>query len=544
MKRFLLFPTSVCVLLFAASSNGQVPDWPELYNPFSLHTLHVQTIAPSDFDVIRADTTYDIEVPAYFWAENEAPVVVSIRRKSASAIPNELAADKKVSYKIDINEYHDDPDGIDVCVGIVDVNSGCVSKWKGVKKLSLENGDDQDVVQEGVAWYLHRLAAESELAYDAGMASWVKLYINGQYQGVYVNVEQPDKQFLKNRQIWELDGDTWLYKMSDIDSPTMKEGVEDEFGVEIDSPLAQEFCFAPFKKKRSCEMPEGFKALLEDNINMEGMLTFGAVSAFHGSHDDLFTKGKNFYYVDQGDGLTYKREYFQWDLDEAFLDFDPNLSIYQMSSDRANQYEDALIKLQDAPFRAEYNAIHSALFNGDSPVFSLMDLNADLDEMRMLLEDALFADSNAKNALQSFDLIQQYFDARIASIKSQLPSPPPDPGVDGEIHVGDMAGFGQSIDRRTWTATARVSIHDYMHTSLSGVTVSGLWGGGVTGNASCTTDSSGVCQVSILVSGKKIKSVAFTVSNLDPSGGESYVSAQNHDDDGNSDGTSINIAKP
>lgn len=72
MKRFLLLPTSVCVLLFAVSSNGQVPDWPELYDPFSLHTLHVQTIAPSDFDVIRADTTYDIEVPAYFWVENEA----------------------------------------------------------------------------------------------------------------------------------------------------------------------------------------------------------------------------------------------------------------------------------------------------------------------------------------------------------------------------------------------------------------------------------------------------------------------------------------
>lgn len=110
--------------------------------------------------------------------------------------------------------------------------------------------------------------------------------------------------------------------------------------------------------------------------------------------------------------------------------------------------------------------------------------------------------------------------------------------------MGDMAGFGESIDRRTWRATARVSIHDYLHAALSGVTVSGLWGGGVTGNATCTTDPSGVCDVSILVSGKKIKSVTFTVSNLDSSGGESYVSDQNHDDDGNSDGSSIDIAKP
>lgn len=543
MKRFIIAPI-LGALFFHSHLNGQVPEWPDLYDPFSLHTFHVQTIDPNDFDVIKADTTYDIEVPAYFWAENEAPIVVSIRRKSASAIPNELATDKKVSFKIDINEYHDDPDGVDLCVGVQGVTSGCVSKWKGVKKLSLENGDDQDVVQEGVVWYLHRLATESDLAYEAGMASWVKLYINGLYQGVYVNVEQPDKQFLKNRQMWQLDGDTWLYKMSDIDSPVMKEGVEDAFGVEIDSPLAQEFCFAPFKKKRACADPDNFKTLLEDNINMEGMLTFGAVAAFHGSHDDLFTKGKNFYYVDQGDGLSYKREYLQWDLDQAFFSFDPNLSIYQMSTDRANQYEDALIKQQDAPFRAEYNAIHSRLVEGDNPVFSLEDLNADLDAMRFLLEDALVEDQNAKQALQSFDVIQQYFGLRLAAIRSQLPSPPPDPGLAGEIHVGDLAGVGESIDRRAWKATARITIHDHLHTGLSGVAVEGSWGAGVTETSTCTTDPSGVCEVSIVVTEKKQKNVAFTVLNLTPTGEESYLSLQNHDDDGNSDGTSIVIVKP
>ena len=203
-----LFVSTLSLFFVASHLHGQVPDWPDLYDPSELHTLHVQTLYATDFDLIRADTTYDIEVPAYFWAEGENPIIVSIRRKSASAIPNELAPDKKVSFKIDINEYHDDPDGVDVCVGLLGITSGCFSKWKGVKKLSLENGDDQDVVQEGVAWYLHRLAAESVLAYDAGMASWVKLFINGQYQGVYVNVEQPDKQFLKNRGQWELDGDT------------------------------------------------------------------------------------------------------------------------------------------------------------------------------------------------------------------------------------------------------------------------------------------------------------------------------------------------
>lgn len=57
---------------------------------------------------------------------------------------------------------------------------------------------------------------------------------------------------------------------------------------------------------------------------MEGMLTYGAVTAFHYSLDDLFAKGKNFYYIDQGDGLNVKREYVQWDLDSAFGSKEPN----------------------------------------------------------------------------------------------------------------------------------------------------------------------------------------------------------------------------
>ena len=541
--------SSALVVFFTAVSIvyprvvSAAPDWPDFYDPFSLHTLYVETVNPDDLAVIKNDTTFDIEVPAYLWVAGEEPVVVSIRRKSASAIPNELAADKKVSFKIDINEYHDDPNGVDICVGVTGITTGCLSKWKGVKKLSLENGDDQDVVQEGIAWYLHRLAAESELDYDAGMASWVKLYINGEYQGVYVNVEQPDKQFLKNRDIWELDGDTWLYKMSDIDSPNMKEGVEDEFGAEIDSPLTEEFCFAPFKKKRKCPTPEGFKALLEDNINMEGMLTFGAVAAFHGSADDLFTKGKNFYYVDQGDGFEYKREYYQWDLDQAFSNFDPNRNIYQMAADRANQYEDALIKLQDAPFRSEYNAIHDRLINGDTPVFSAASMAADIESLRILLQSALLEDPYSKSALDSFDVIQAYFGVRIAAIRSQLPSAPPEPGEDGVIHVGDLAGFGSRVDRRTWIATAQVSVHDYLHSGYEGVRVTGRWSGGLSGETVCVSDSSGLCEFDVTVTSKKVKKATFTVTGL-ASENDDYVDTENHDDDGNSDGTSIAIARP
>ena len=96
------------------------------------------------------------------------------------------------------------------------------------------------------------------------------------------------------------------------------------------------------------------------------------------------------------------------------------------------------------------------------------------------------------------------------SIKSQLP-PHHDPGVDGEIHVGDLAVLGvhRPPDRR---ATVRVSIHDYTYCTF-GVTVSGP-GAEASLETQCTTDS---CLSRVYIGVGKNKSVAFTVSNLDPS---------------------------
>lgn len=538
------YALSFTIGFFSITASAEVPDWPDLYEPFALYTLNVETVDPADFDLIRNDTTYDIEVPAWFRAENEEPILVSIRRKSASALPNELDPNKKVSFKIDINEYHDDPYGVDICAGVPGITEGCVSKWKGIKKLSLENGDDQNIADEGVAWYLHRLAADSGLDYNTGLASWVKLYINGQYQGVYVNVEQPDKQFLKNRGLWEVDGDTWLTKMSDQYSPEPKDGPEDDFG--IPSPTSEELCFAPFLDSGRCATPADFKAQVESRINMQGMLTFGAVTAFHYSPDDLFAKGKNFYYVDQGNGLNIKREYFQWDLDSAFGSKDPNRDMYRTGRGKHNQYEKALVDGESDPFRSEYNDIIEILINGGSPVFDADQLALDMQAFKDMLSEALAADPNDKGAAGAFDTLSQYFPLRIASMRDQLPAappPPPPPVGDNDIHVGDLDGGSIATSRNNWDALVTITVHDKVHVGLVGATVSGSWSGGIGGDTSCVTTDAGQCALGANVTKKKLKKVSFTVSDVSY-GGKSYVSSQNHDPDGDSDGTSITVNRP
>ena len=56
------------------------------------------------------------------------------------------------------------------------------------------------------------------------MVSWVRLNINETYTGVYVNAEQRNKQFLRNRELFTPD-ETWLYKVGDINGLELKVGV-------------------------------------------------------------------------------------------------------------------------------------------------------------------------------------------------------------------------------------------------------------------------------------------------------------------------------
>ena len=106
------------------------------------------------------------------------------------------------------------------------------------------------------------------------------------------------------------------------------------------------------------------------------------------------------------------------------------------------------------------------------------------------------------------------------------------------MHVGD-------IDRATttpkgkWSATVTISVHNGSHQPVANALVTASWGTG--GAVSCTTNAAGSC--------------AFTKSNLTPQtkltltvtnvqkASFVYQSQSNHDPDGDSNGTTIQISK-
>jgi hypothetical protein len=393
---------SALLMVFALTASGvNAQAWPDVFNPFQILNLNLQ-IADQDWNTIRFDTTNEIEVPAMFWADGETPILVSVRRKSSRALPSE-ADPIKIGLKIDINEF---------------VNG---QKWRDLTKVSLENGTDSGVVQEGLAWNLHRLASGS-YGYQAALASWVQVRINGQLIGVFVNAEQRDKQMLRNRGLWT-DDETWIFDQDDIGVPEIEEG--DGF-----SPTYDTLCYAPFRvgdKKGSGTCPTPTDAELANQlpllINMQGMLTQGAVDAYTDNPDALLSHGKNFQFVDFIDlnntGKDTRRLYFPWDLDAVFRSTTGN--IYASGSGRKvslSPYQQVI--LRHPVFRAQYNQIMSDLLNGP---LSVANVQSFLNQAEAVISTALANDpfpTTDGSPSDEFAQLRAWVAARDLSVRSQL----------------------------------------------------------------------------------------------------------------------------
>jgi len=401
---------SALVMVFVLTASGaNAQAWPDVFNPFQILTLNLQ-LADQDWDTIRHDTTNEIEVPAWFWADGETPILVSVRRKSSRALPSE-ADPIKIGLKIDVNELVDG------------------QKWRDLTKVSLENGADSGVVQEGLAWNLHRLASGS-YGYQAALASWVQLRVNGQLIGVFVNAEQRDKQMLRNRGLWTED-ETWIFDQDDIGVPEIEEG--DGF-----SPTYDLLCYVPFRvagKKSSDVCPTPSDAELANQlpllINMQGMLTQGAVDAYTDNPDALLSHGKNFQFVDFIDpnntGKDTRRLYFPWDLDAVFRSTTGN--IYASGSGRKvapSPYQEVI--LRHPVFRAQYNQIMVDLLNGP---LSVANVQTFLNQAEAVISSALANDpfpTTDGSPADEFARLRAWVAARDVNVRGQLSvNGPPNP---------------------------------------------------------------------------------------------------------------------
>jgi len=117
------------------------------------------------------------------------------------------------------------------------------------------------------------------------------------------------------------------------------------------------------------------------------------------------------------------------------------------------------------------------------------------------------------------------------------PTNTPEPGV--TVHSGDLDGATSPINSNRWRAMVTITVHDDSEVVVAGAAVSGVWNGSTA--TSCTTDNNGQCVIEVSV--RKADSVTFAVTDISHTS-YTYQPADNHDPDGDSDGTSITILAP
>ena len=375
--------------LTAETVRAQAPSYSTHYNPLTVHNYSL-TMNSTDWNTVKGDSTYTIEKPAYFNAADESKILISVRRKPT------LPQGGKVSLKLDINQYFD----------------GTV--WHGVKKVSLENGQQSTVLREATAWYLQNRAADYMNAtygtnYRPGKFTFANVYVNGANQGLYTHVEQVDKQFLRNRDAWKA-GETWLFKAQDVNNIEYNEGPTPT------SPTMAALNFAPFVPGGAMP-PDDATALatVPQYVNMDALLTMAAVNAYTCNRDNLATKGKNFFWSDYEDLTTDKRQYYPWDLDGVIPVPTATLTIYPAGT--AGSWPDFL--LGNPTWRMRFNNILLELINGP---FASANVNAYLNQLEPILTPSVLADpnNNMGSPATAFNDLRNWISARNANVLSQV----------------------------------------------------------------------------------------------------------------------------
>jgi hypothetical protein len=117
------------------------------------------------------------------------------------------------------------------------------------------------------------------------------------------------------------------------------------------------------------------------------------------------------------------------------------------------------------------------------------------------------------------------------------PPPPANP-----LHCGDLDGSSANSGAK-WKATVVVTSHNGNDGLVQGATVFVQWSGGASGTASAVTDANGRCSFTSGAINKSSLTATLTITGIThPT--LTYSAIANHDTDGDSNGTSITIAKP
>lgn len=270
----------------------------DFYRPHEVQSIHLQ-VAKEDLQRMLAALPERISVPASFRWRDITVDNVAIRFKgNSSSAP---AQKHKRSFLIKFNEYVAD------------------QRFLGLRRVSCDNG-----VQFGSVFSEPII---TEILRDQGIVThrcnYARLFLNEEYQGVYVNVERIDESFIE-RHLPDSKG--LLFKVDEGGPGANLQFLGDD-------PAAYERAFEPETKsakkgrqrliefiKLINQTSDGeFAARLDSKIETDDFLRVTAVMLFSGAFDQLTGWHPHNYYL-YHDGKHDRWRYLPWDLDVGFCE--------------------------------------------------------------------------------------------------------------------------------------------------------------------------------------------------------------------------------
>ena len=326
-------------------------------------------------------------VLAAFWFDGELVPDVAVRPKGVSSLQYVVPSESpRLSLKVDFNLFNS------------------VRTFRGLKKLNFHNGfRDPTLIRERLAYELF-----AQMDIPAPRVSHVDLWVNDTHLGLYTQVEQVDKTFLR-RYFNRDDGNLYKPIMPASFLDWTEEGLEEQradfaailkgdyldmMRLRTNERFPDHTDLFHFLDILNNEPDETFPAEIEKVLDVDETLRFLAVSTIIGHLDSYLGRGCN-YYLYEVDG---KFTIIPWDLNETFggryrcgMHRRNIINFYIDEPTCGPLSERPLIKrlLSHQPYLDTYHGYLESLLNGP---FEVDRVGAHIDEVANLVRPCVEAD--------------------------------------------------------------------------------------------------------------------------------------------------------
>jgi spore coat protein CotH len=274
----------------------------------------------------------------------------------------------------------------------------------GLEKMNLNNfTNDPSLLHDVICFKLFR-----DAGIPASRTSFTNLTINGEYIGVYVIIENVDKNFLKDH-FGSANNDGNLYKTDRGASvPLNWQGWESggykDQGLKLttNESNADWSKLIAFIDRLNNDHSDDFRQYLENNFDVHTYLKILAIEKCVRSWDSYWGGGNNFYMYEHPDG---KIRWIPWDMNETFQD----IKIISGLTDLLDGYLVPTNKYDQRPllkrifeiedYKKEYLNYVCELIQGN---FSLDHLGQYILDRHNLIDEAYKSDPYKYNTYQAF----------------------------------------------------------------------------------------------------------------------------------------------